>query len=311
MTIKVANADGSGNSTVKTLDDVVGTAGSANTGVLSVQGIASGTNLPVAVASALPAGTAVIGKVSVDQTTPGTTDSVSVATGHGAGATIGTTSGAAVITDANGTLQQYLRGLVKQWIAGTLVIGTGANVIGAVKTDQTTHGTTDLVAADITKVAGASVATGHGTASGALRVELPTDGTGIVGLAAGTNTIGNVINTPTATATAPTLARLSAAASTNATSVKASAGNLYRIAAINTSGAAKFLKFYNKASAPTVGTDTPVFTVPLAANGAVTMGLDFPVAFATGIAYAITAGVTDADTTAVSAGDVHGFIQYL
>lgn len=34
--------------------------------------------------------------------------------------------------------------------------------------------------------------TGHGTATGALRVELPTDGTGIVGLAAGTNGIGKL-----------------------------------------------------------------------------------------------------------------------
>jgi len=41
-------------------------------------------------------------------------------------------------------------------------------------------------------VNGAAPATGHGTASGALRVELPTDGTGVVGLAAGSSTIGNV-----------------------------------------------------------------------------------------------------------------------
>lgn len=61
----------------------------------------------------LNAGTALVGKVGIDQTTPGTTDSVSVATGQGAGATIGETSGEAVVTDDDGTLQQYLRGLVK------------------------------------------------------------------------------------------------------------------------------------------------------------------------------------------------------
>jgi hypothetical protein len=49
-------------------------------------------------------------------------------------ATLGATTGAAVITDANGTVQQYLRGLVKQWIAGTLVIGDGTHLIGKVKT---------------------------------------------------------------------------------------------------------------------------------------------------------------------------------
>lgn len=75
----------------------LGTAGSASADVLTVQGIASMTPL----------------KASIDQTTPGTTDSVTVATGQGAGATIGATSGAAVVTDADGTLQQYLRGLVK------------------------------------------------------------------------------------------------------------------------------------------------------------------------------------------------------
>lgn len=43
---------------------------------------------------------------------------------------------------------------------------------------------------NLVEVAGASVATGHGTAAGALRVELPTDGTGVVVLGAGSATIG-------------------------------------------------------------------------------------------------------------------------
>jgi hypothetical protein len=59
---------------------------------------------------------------------------VTLASDDPAVATLGATSGAAVITDASGTLQQYLRGLVKQWIAGTLVIGSGSNLIGGVKT---------------------------------------------------------------------------------------------------------------------------------------------------------------------------------
>jgi len=45
---------------------------------------------------------------------------------------LGISSGSAVITDANGTIQQYLRGLVTQWIAGTLVVGAGNNHIGQV-----------------------------------------------------------------------------------------------------------------------------------------------------------------------------------
>lgn len=101
------------------------------TKIEAVRALLAGT-LTVA-AHALTAGSAIIGKVGIDQTTPGTTDSVTVATGQGAGATIGATSGAAVITDANGTLQQYLRGIVKLLITGgTIILGAGANVIGAV-----------------------------------------------------------------------------------------------------------------------------------------------------------------------------------
>lgn len=48
----------------------------------------------------------------------------------GANATHGVTTGAAVITDAAGTLQQYLRGLVKLIAAGTSVTISNANVNG-------------------------------------------------------------------------------------------------------------------------------------------------------------------------------------
>lgn len=46
-------------------------------------------------------------------------------------AVAGATTGAAVITDANGTLQQYLRGLIKLLItSGTIILGAGTNAIG-------------------------------------------------------------------------------------------------------------------------------------------------------------------------------------
>lgn len=113
----------------------------------------------------------------------------------------GTTSDAVVAAGAAGSNSAKLRRLttdldaVKTSVAGATPAGT--NIIGKVTTDQTTHGTTDLVAADITKVAGASVATGHGTASGALRVELPTDGTGQVTANAGTNLNTSALATST------------------------------------------------------------------------------------------------------------------
>jgi hypothetical protein len=45
-------------------------------------------------------------------------------------------------------------------VQNTASVAAGSALIGKVATDQTTHGTTDLVAADLTKVAGASLANG-------------------------------------------------------------------------------------------------------------------------------------------------------
>lgn len=106
----------------------------------------------------------------------------------------------------------------------------------------------------------------------------------------------------TATAASSSSRLLSAAASTNATSAKASAGTLKAIQGYNAKASPVFLKLYNKASAPTVGTDTPVKTIYLPASSA--FALDFSFTFATGIAYALTGAATDADTTALVAGDI-------
>lgn len=108
----------------------------------------------------------------------------------------------------------------------------------------------------------------------------------------------------------PSTSRVKAAASTNATSVKASAGQVYGWYLYNNTASAKFLKLYNKASAPTVGTDTPLFTVGVPANGGTNIEFSMGVPFGTGIAYAITTGVADSDTGATSAEDVHGLLLY-
>lgn len=47
-------------------------------------------------------------------------------------------------------------------------------------------------AVNLVQVAGAAVATGSGTAAGSVRVELPTNGTGVVGLNTGSNIVGRV-----------------------------------------------------------------------------------------------------------------------
>lgn len=122
-----AGATGTGSLRTTTAQDTTtiagsapGTAGTASANVLSVQGISGGTTLPVADASLLsavngatPAGTNIIGKVGIDQTTPGTTNGV-----------------------------QTLSGSVT-----TATLGAGTALAGKFGIDQTTNGTTNAIVA--------------------------------------------------------------------------------------------------------------------------------------------------------------------
>lgn len=85
--------------------------------------------------------------------------------------------------------------------------------------------------------------------------------------------------------------RLCAAGSDDATSVKGSAGQIGYIIVSNVNAAIAYLHIYNKATAPTLGSDTPVLTVPIPGNtdgaGAV-LPVPVGIEFTTGIAFAIT-----------------------
>lgn len=103
-----------------------------------------------------------------------------------------------------------------------------------------------------------------------------------------------------------TMSKTVSAASTNATSVKGSAGKVYSIQATNVNAAVRYLKLYNKATAPVVGTDVPVKTLSL--QGGATgpcLVLTFPTGleFSLGIAFALTTEATDAGTTGVSSNE--------
>jgi len=105
------------------------------------------------------------------------------------------------------------------------------------------------------------------------------------------------------TPNAGTAYSLVSAATTNAASVKATAGNLFELSLFNVTAATVYLKLYNKASAPTVGTDVPIMTIPVAAGAlyAAEFGR-VGKRFATGIALAITGAPAATDATAVAAG---------
>jgi len=165
---EVVDVDATGQGDVPvTLDGeaVVLGAGAAAIGKLAAN---SGVDIGDVDVLSIAAGANIIGKVGIDQTTPGTTNKVvasvasggiasgAVATGalaagsiaagakvaaaeiDGHSQTLGITTGAAVVTDAAGTVQQYLRGLVKLLVDKITVA-----------IDQTTPGTTNKVVADV------------------------------------------------------------------------------------------------------------------------------------------------------------------
>lgn len=113
-----------------------------------------------------------------------------------------------------------------------------------------------------------------------------------------TQPLGNVVSTPY---------RRISTADTNTASIKAAAGTVYGWSIGNLNAAARYVKLYNKASVPVVGTDTPFLTLPIPGNTAgagSNLALPGGIAFGTGIALAITANAADADATVIGAGDV-------
>lgn len=87
--------------------------------------------------------------------------------------------------------------------------------------------------------------------------------------------------------------------------VKASAGNVYGWYIFNASASTRYVKFYNATAANvTVGTTTPVLTLPVPAGGAANVFSSIGISFGTAITVAATTGVADNDTGAPSANDV-------
>lgn len=130
-----------------------------------------------------------------------------------------------------------------------------------------------------------------------------------VAINAGSALIGDMAGgTRTTAGGLATVARLvSSAATTNATVAKSSAGRVYALRAYNTTTSIIYLKLYNKATTPTVGTDVPVVTLALKPQDQ--FALDFGLigqSFASGISYSITANPADNDNTAIAAGAVVG-----
>ena len=103
---------------------------------------------------------------------------------------------------------------------------------------------------------------------------------------------------------------LNSAATTNGALILTSTSGLQALRASNTGATAAFIKLYNKATAPTVGTDVPTMIIPVPAAvsgvpGTVEVSPGFSgYRFALGLGIAITGAAADNDTTAIAAGQV-------
>jgi predicted transcriptional regulator len=108
----------------------------------------------------------------------------------------------------------------------------------------------------------------------------------------------------------------SSANSTNATSVKASAGTVFNMIIHNThggggGGSSITVRFYDKATAPTVGTDVPMIIIHVGSSTSKEVNFTSGITFTNGIAYALTAGDSLLDATAVDADGVQVYMGYM
>lgn len=136
-------------------------------------------------------------------------------------------------------------------------------------------------------------------------------GTGSI--AAGTNAIGDVGIQARANATgAGTVVNFASPATPAGTQVKTSAGRVLGHEFVNTSAGVRWLKFFNVSSAPTMGTTSAAYEIPIPANGRVMQAIPAGMAHTTGIFIAVTGarGLTDNTSAGLALGDVCGYIVF-
>lgn len=172
---------------------------------------------------------------------------------------------------------------------GQVKLATGANTIGALTANQSVN---------LAQTNGGAIAVGHGTAATAMRVELPTDGTGTVVLAAGAAAIGTVVTELTTGLTTFS----NTALSSTKTAVKASAGKVYGWMIHNPSAATTFIQVWNVAiGSITVGTTAPTYVIAIPAGASANVFTERGITHSTEINIAATTTATGSSAPATAA----------
>lgn len=293
-------------------DAAFGTAGSADTQVRTVQGIASMTPLLVNPGTATNFG--IYAEDAAETAGANLSMAGSVRRDTAASSAGSTGDNATINTDANGKLWTNADLTA---IAGTTIsTGNGASGTGVQRVTIANDSTGVLATINsLTQMNGQTIAMGTGTRSaGTQRVTIATDDV-VPASQSGTWTVqpGNTANTtPWLTSSIPatsggtSVCYITSAASTNATNCKASAGQLYGFDLVNTTGTIYYLRLYNLSSSPTCSSATGfVRTIPIPASttgAGIARSIPVGEAYGTGLGFCLTGGGSSTDNTNAATG---------
>lgn len=294
-----------------------GTAGSAAGGVLTVQGSASGT--PVPISGTITANLGTLNGLFLDATFTGRMPA-------GASPANGESNTSTSLSRIGGYNFIYNGSTWDRWtgaVSGTVTanMGTvtadpfGANADAASATGSISAKLRFIASTGIPITGTVTVGSHNVTNAGTFAVQPAANSTINVNqwnsasvASPDANSYILASGAATATTTAGTATcYITSGASTNSTSCKASAGNLYEIHVTNTTTTNYFLRVYNASSAPTCSSATGfVETVPAlgaAANGGVNGRINTPPqAYSTGIGFCLTGGGSSTDNTNAATG---------
>jgi hypothetical protein len=274
---------------------VVGIVGSTSSGALSVVG--SGGVFPITgsggiigiIGSTASGALSVVGSGGTIAATQGTTPWAVTGSGGVFGIVGSTSSGALSVVGSGGTIA------VTQGTSPWAVAGSGG-VFGIL--GSTSSGALSVVGSGGTfPITGSGGAIGiiGSTASGALSV-------------IGSGGLINVTQVPIVSGSGHFCNSLISLNTTNGSCVKSSPSSLYGWAIVNTNASIRYVKLYSKGTTISVGTDTPIVTLPIPgnANGAGMLAAEYNagITFGSGLGYAVTVNAPAADSTAVGSGDI-------
>ncbi len=320
-----------------------GTAGAPAGGVVSIQGVASGTIVPVSLASTTvqPGNTPNTTPWLANESDPAaTTGTISAADSGTASAT--NSNGQTVITGSP-TANSSVSVTLSAHSGVTIQLKGTTNTTGTFAVERSTDGGTTFVPMSCELVGvGLTAATWTVTDNNALVLransgEMTTvrvrctaktftsfavtiqPGFGVSQVVAnqGPPNAGAyawpVTTVPAATATGLSVSSFLSTGAVQATNVKASAGKIYGVSFTNISATPVYLRLYDKATAP-ASTDTPIWRGVVPGNTAGSGLVKFfenGLAVTTGIGFRCTAGIADNDATALSANTVMGNVEYV